>query len=112
MRHFGVIAKPLTQLLKKHNIFSWSPAADKAFHVLKEALVSALVLAIPDLSKTFILETDASDSGIGTILQQQGHPIAFLSKPLGPRNSGLSTYEKIILSNPYGSRAMEVLSPT
>lgn len=55
---------------------------------------SAPVLAIPDFSKPFAIETDASNSGIGAILLQQGHPLAFISKPLGPRTQGLSTYEK------------------
>lgn len=72
--------------------------ADKAFSVLKSALASAPVLAIPDFDKVFVVETDASDSGIGAVLQQQGHPIAYLSKPLGPRTSGLSTYEKEYLA--------------
>jgi len=40
------------------------------------------------------VETDASDKGIGAVLQQDGHPIAYLSKALGPKNQVLSTYEK------------------
>lgn len=98
VRHFGIIARPLTQLLKKNTIFKWNSVADKAFSVLKNALVSAPVLAIPDFNKVFVVETDASDLGIGAVLHQQGHPIAYLSKPLGPRTSGLSTYEKEYLA--------------
>ena len=92
--HFGVLARPLFDLLKKNVIFQWTSVVDSAFQVLKKALVTTPVLAIPDFTKQFILETDASNQGIGAVLQQQGHPIAFLSKPLGPKNSGLSTYEK------------------
>jgi hypothetical protein len=55
---------------------------------------SAPVLAIPDFTKQFIIETDASNSGVGVVLMQQGHPLAFISKPLGTRTQGLSTYEK------------------
>lgn len=98
VRHFGVIAKPLTQLLKKNTVYKWSSVADTAFVALKNALVTAPVLAIPDFNKTFTIETDASDNGIGAVLQQQGHPIAFLSRPLGPPTSGLSTYEKEYLA--------------
>jgi hypothetical protein len=49
---------------------------------------------MPDFQKTFYVETDASEKGIGAILHQEGHPIAFVSKALGPRSQGLSTYEK------------------
>jgi hypothetical protein len=51
------------------------------------------VLALPNFAKTFVLEIDASDSGIGVVLMQEGHPLAFLSKSLGPKSRGLSTYE-------------------
>lgn len=45
-----------------------------------------------------MLETDASDRGIGTVLMQDGHPLAFVSHAFGPRNSGLSVYEKEYLA--------------
>jgi hypothetical protein len=57
-------------------------------------LVQAPVLALLNFSKPFALETDASDSGIGAVLLQEGHPLAFLSKALGPKSKGLSSYEK------------------
>jgi hypothetical protein len=59
--HFGLIAKPLTELLKKNTIYTWSPDADTAFNLLKQTLVSAPVLAIPDFSLAFVVDTDASD---------------------------------------------------
>jgi hypothetical protein len=94
VRHFAVIAKPLTNLLKKQALFVWTEEHTEAFATLKAALVSALVLAMPDFSKVFYIETDASNHGIGVVLLQDGHPLAFISKPLGPKMQGLSTYEK------------------
>lgn len=47
-----------------------------------------------NFSKAFGIETDASDRGVGAVLLQDGHPLAFVSKALGPKSHGLSTYEK------------------
>ena len=98
VRNFGVIAKPLFNLLKKGVPFLWTPITETAFQVLKKQLISAPVLALPNFEQPFIVETDACDRGIGAILQQQGHPIAFMSKALNPRYQGLSTYEKEYLA--------------
>ncbi|KAL2248535.1 UNVERIFIED_CONTAM: Transposon Ty3-G Gag-Pol polyprotein [Sesamum indicum] len=83
---YGVISKPLTSLLKK-DAFEWNVDAEKAFNHLKELMVSAPVLAMPDFSQPFIVETDA-----------RGRPISYLSKALAPKNLGLSTYEKEFLA--------------
>lgn len=76
----------------------WTVQEQAAFQALKTALVQAPVLALPDFTKTFVLETDACDKGIGAVLMQMGHPIAFLSRALGPKNQALSTYEKECLA--------------
>lgn len=94
VKNFGIISKPLTQLLRKGVPFRWGSEAEAAFQQLKQALTSAPVLGLLDFSKQFTVETDASDAGIGAVLSQEGHPIAYLSKALGPRSKGLSTYEK------------------
>jgi len=69
-----------------------------AFEALKKEMMNPPVLALPDLSKIFIVETDASGVGIGAVLMQEGHPIAFISKALGPRQQSLSTYEREMLA--------------
>ena len=98
VQNFAVIARPLTDLLKKGTLFVWSSSHSSAFDALKAALVSAPVLALPDFSKPFQIQTDACDTGVGAVLMQDNHPLAFVSKALGPRSRGLSTYEKEYLA--------------
>jgi hypothetical protein len=94
VRQYGIISQPLTQLLRKGVPFVWSSATQQAFEVLKQALVTAPVLALPNFTKRFEIETDASDTGVGAVLLQEGHPLAYVSRGLGPKSRGLSTYEK------------------
>ncbi|GKA80245.1 retrotransposon-related protein [Tanacetum coccineum] len=97
IKNYAWISKPLTNLLKK-DTFVWGKEAQTAFLQLKEAMTQTPVLALPDYSKTFVVETDASGVGIGAVLQQEGHPIAYLSKTLAPKHQALSTYEKEFLA--------------
>lgn len=98
VRNFGLLAKPLTNLLKTGVIYVWNSEAEASFQTLKTSLMTAPVLTLPDFSKPFELETDASDKGIGEVLQQEGHPLAYVSKALRPKAQGLSTYEKECLA--------------
>lgn len=98
VRNFGQISRPLTELLKKDRHFRWTDETETSFRSLQQALITAPVLAIPDFTKPFVVETDASDGGVGAVLSQEGHPIAYLSRALGPRNQGLSAYEKEFLA--------------
>lgn len=61
-------------------------------------MMSTPVLAIPNFNVPFVVETDASDVGIGAVLMQGGQPVAFLSKALGPSHQKLSIYEKEFLA--------------
>ncbi|KAJ4792481.1 polyprotein [Rhynchospora pubera] len=91
VRHYASIAAPLTDLLTKDG-FHWSFKEQEAFEQLKMALMTAPVLSLPDFNRPFIVETDASGVGIGAVLSQDKHPIAFYSKKLSPLMQGKSTY--------------------
>lgn len=66
--------------------FLWDTKQEQAFAEIKELMSSPLVLALPDFTQPFVLEADASGTGIGAVLMQNGRPIAFLSKALGQSN--------------------------
>ena len=94
VKHYAIISKPLTNLLKKSVPFVWTADTETSFQTLKQALVTAPVLALPDFSLPFSVETDTCGVGIGAVLSQNGHPLAYVRKALGPKTRGLSTYEK------------------
>jgi hypothetical protein len=98
VKNFGIISRSFFEFLKKGVVFAWSKTIEEAFQTLKQALILAPVLALPNSQETIETETDACDCGIGAVLMQKGYPISFLSKSLGPKNRGLSTYEKECLA--------------
>jgi hypothetical protein len=86
VHHYGSLAKPLANQLKKKH-FQWSEEAQFAFDTLKKAMSIITVLALPDFNQQFTVEIDACDSGMGVVLMQKERPIAFLSKPLAMQTS-------------------------
>lgn len=61
-------------------------------------MISTPVLALPDFASPFVLEIDASGTGLGAVMMQHGKPIAYYSSTLCPKNAALSTYEKEALA--------------
>ena len=98
-------AAPLTDLTRKSatNTVKWTPQCNQAFEALKQCLCSKPVLRSPDFSKTFVLQTDASDRGVGAVLSQlsddgEEHPVGYFSRKLLPREERYSTVEKECLA--------------
>ena len=87
IKGFVCIAQPLHNLTQKGASFSWSAQCQAAFHQLKECLINSPVLCYPAFNKGFVLETDASQQGLGAILSQEHtdgklHPVAYASRAL------------------------------
>jgi len=70
VRNFATIAKPLHRLTEKTTRFEWTPECHEAFQILRQRLCSAPILVFPNFNKPFILDTDASNTGIGGVLSQ------------------------------------------
>nr|CAE02835.3 OSJNBa0014F04.1 [Oryza sativa Japonica Group]CAE03534.1 OSJNBa0061C06.22 [Oryza sativa Japonica Group] len=85
--------KTVTQLLKKEEKFVWSPQCEKAFQTLKEKLVSSPVLILPDNHKDFMVYCDASRQGLGCVLMQDGHVVAYASRQLRPHEGNYPTHD-------------------
>jgi hypothetical protein len=97
VKNYGNIATPLTTLLKR-NYFTWTPTVSQAFQTLNIVMCTTLVLALPDFTKTFVLEFDSSWKGISVVLMQEGQPLAFTNKQLFEKNLGKSIYGKEMLA--------------
>jgi hypothetical protein len=77
VRHFGIICQPLNALLKYFFVFVWTQQHQTTFEALKQVLISAPVLALPNFTKPFAIETYASDSRIRAVLMHDGQPWYF-----------------------------------
>ena len=90
IRGYTTIAASLTKLTTQ-DPFEWSATSQTAFDALKIALTSAPILLLPDFTIPFTLEMDASRIGMGAVLSQNSHLIAFFSK-FSPKLLCASTY--------------------
>lgn len=99
---FSTLCDPLTRLTRKNAIFQWEEECENALNKLKQHLVSAPILACPDFNLPFIVETDASDFGLGAVLVQkqdgEDKVICYLSRSLTKQERKFSTTEKELLA--------------
>ena len=98
IKNFATVAEPLTRLLKANTKFEWGTEQEQAKAMLLRAIISEPILAYPDFSKTFIIQTDASDVGVGAVLSQMQdgleHPIGYASETLDSVKRNYSATEK------------------
>jgi hypothetical protein len=76
---FSKISKPMTELLRKDKKFEWSAKCEASFQGLKKHLTTTPVQVMPDMEKQFSIYCDASSQGLGCILMQYGHVVAYAS---------------------------------
>jgi len=103
--NFSNIAAPLHFLTQKDVPFSWDSKCGKAFQALKSHLVQSPVLAYPCFDSTadeFVLQTDASAVGLGAILEQNGHVIAYASRSLTASERNYSVIQRECLAIVFG----------
>eukprot|EP00731_Ephydatia_muelleri_P013583 Em0007g893a len=112
VHNYATLASPLTDLTRKSapEQVEWTAECDRAFRQLKTQLCCYPVLRSPDFNKEFVLQTDASNRGIGAVLSQRDaaggeNPIAYFSKKLLPREERYSTIEKECLAIKLGMEA-------
>ena len=90
---FSKIVKPLTSLLEKDKKLVWSEACQSSFDELKKKLTTAPVLVMPDIYKSFDIYCDASKQGLGCVLMQEGHVIAYVSHQLRKHEQNYPTHD-------------------
>ena len=75
IKNYATLSRPLTQLLKK-NGYTWNEQAQAAFQQLKEAMIKAPVLSLPNFSKPFVIETDASGVGFSLVARWSSNSLS------------------------------------
>ncbi|KAL0556468.1 hypothetical protein IC582_004982 [Cucumis melo] len=93
VEEFSRIASPLTQLTRKGTPFVCSPACESSFQELKQKLVTAPVLTVPNGYGSFVIYSDASKKGLGCVLMQQGKVVAYASRQLKSHEQNYPTHD-------------------
>jgi hypothetical protein len=102
VRNFSTIAGLLTNLTRKDVAFEWTPAQEAAFTQLKEALMNTPILRNADSNLPFEVQTDASETGFGAVLQQKSEdgtrPVAYMSRKLNAAEQNYTVHERELLA--------------
>jgi hypothetical protein len=77
---FSKMSKPMTELLKKDKKFEWTSTCEASFQESKKRLMTTLILVMPDMEKSFSIYYDAFGQGLGCVLMQDGHVVAYASQ--------------------------------
>lgn len=101
--NYSTICEPLNNLLRKNTKFVWSVKVDEAFNKIKQLLISAPILIHPNQDLPFIVETDASDYGLGCVLSQANNegfwqPCAYYSRSFSPAERNYDIFDKEMLA--------------
>jgi hypothetical protein len=79
IERFSKISKPMTELLVKDKKFEWTSSCEASFQELRKRLTTAPILVMPDMEKQFSIYCDASCQGLGCVLMQDDHVVAYAS---------------------------------
>jgi hypothetical protein len=93
IENFSKILKPIIELLKKGNKYMSNKDCDEAFNTLKKLLTTSLVLAQPDIAKPFVVYYNASGTGLGCVLMQEGQLISYSSRRLRRHDKNYPTHD-------------------
>jgi hypothetical protein len=108
IKDFSRLAAPLSELTKKKVPFEWGGDQEISFNALKSAVQNAPVLQLADPTKPYVVTCDASDLGIGAVLEQEQddgpHPVAFASRKLSSAERNYPVHERELLAIVYALR--------
>jgi hypothetical protein len=93
IKGFSKISKHMMELLAKGKTFEWTPRHEASFQELKKRLTTALVLTMPDMEKPFSIYCDAYGQGLGCVLMQGGHVVAYASRLLRKHEEKYPTHD-------------------
>jgi len=90
---FSRIATPLSRLLRKAHKFEWTDKCEASFQELKQRLMTAPILVVPEGNEGYAVYSDASRQGLGCVLMQHGRVVAYASRQLKPDELNCPTHD-------------------